>query len=56
VTVGPNPAFAAITPNGATVYVTNNGSDTGSVINTATNTVGATITLGTAPDWRCGHS
>jgi YVTN family beta-propeller protein len=41
----------AITPNGAYAYVTNNGigSDSVSVISTATNTVTATVTVGSYP-------
>ena len=39
----------AVTPNGAYAYVTNYGSDTVSVISTATNTVTATITVGSYP-------
>ena len=45
VTVGSNPWGVAVTPNGAYAYVTNEGSDTVSVISTATNTVTATITV-----------
>ena len=40
----------AVTPNGAYVYVTNEGSDTVSVISTATNTVTATVTVGSGPN------
>ena len=36
-------------PDGSKVYVTNNGANTVSVINTATNTVSATITVGIRP-------
>ena len=39
----------AVTPNGAYAYVTNSGSNTVSVISTATNTVTATITVGSDP-------
>jgi YVTN family beta-propeller protein len=44
ITVQSNPWGVAITPDGARVYVVNNGSNTVSVINTATNTVTATLT------------
>jgi YVTN family beta-propeller protein len=47
VTVGSTPLGVAITPNGASAYVTNNGSDSISVINTGTNTVPATVTVPT---------
>ena len=40
----------AVTPNGAYVYVTNVGSDSVSVISTATNTVTATVPVGSDPD------
>jgi YVTN family beta-propeller protein len=40
-------AGIAITPDGTQAYVTSPGAGTDSVINTATNTVGATISLGT---------
>ena len=49
VAVGTDPAWVAITPNGAFAYVTNIGSNNVSVINTATNTVVATVTVGTNP-------
>ena len=39
----------AVTPNGAYVYVTNEVSDTVSVINTATNIVTAKVTVGSDP-------
>ena len=39
----------AITPDGTKAYVVNGNSGTVSVIDTATNTVGATVTVGTAP-------
>src|SRR5689334_19957690 len=39
VPVGPSPNSIAITPNGKHAYVTNNGSDTVSVIDTGSNTV-----------------
>ena len=56
VAVESNPYGVAVTPNGATVYVTNyNGSTsavggTVSVINTNSNTVAATIMVGTNPE------
>ena len=40
----------AITPNGNYVYVANYGSGTVSVINTATNNVTATVTVGSNPN------
>ena len=43
ITVESNPWGVAITPDGARVYVVNNGSNTASVISTATNTVTATL-------------
>jgi YVTN family beta-propeller protein len=49
VTVGPSPVGVAITPDGAFAYVTNAGSDTVSVIDTATNTVTTTVTVGSGP-------
>ena len=42
-----SPDLIAITPNGATAYVTNNGSNTVTPINTTNNTVGAPITVST---------
>jgi YVTN family beta-propeller protein len=39
----------AFTPNGAYVYVANQGSDSVSVISTATNTVTATVPVGSIP-------
>jgi YVTN family beta-propeller protein len=39
----------AVSPNGARAYVTNSGSASASVINTATNTVIATIPVGDQP-------
>lgn len=47
--VGDHPGGMAITPNGATVYVTNNGDDTVSAIDTASATVSATIPVGSVP-------
>jgi YVTN family beta-propeller protein len=49
VTVGNNPYFVAITPDGTMAYVTNNSDSTVSVINTATNMVVATVTVGGPP-------
>jgi YVTN family beta-propeller protein len=44
-----SPSRSAITPDGASVYVPNPGSNTVSVISIATNTVTATISLGNNP-------
>lgn len=49
VPVGPAPTAAAFTPNEGRVYVTNSGRNTVSVISTASNTVVATITVGSHP-------
>ena len=46
VPVGSDLIGVAVTPDGAFVYVTNTGSDTVSVIATATNTVVATVQVG----------
>lgn len=48
--VGLGASRAAITPNGAEVYVSNEWSDTVSVIRTATNLVTHTIDVGSRPD------
>ena len=48
-TVGNNPYGVAVSPNGTRAYVTNQASNTVSVVNTATNAVVATITVGSAP-------
>jgi probable HAF family extracellular repeat protein/YVTN family beta-propeller protein len=50
VNVGAAPSQAILTPNGAEVYVSNNGDNTVSVINTATNTVTHTVSVGSSPD------
>ena len=50
VTVGAAPSHAIITPNGAEVYVSNNGDNTVSVISTTTNTVTHTVPVGSSPD------
>jgi YVTN family beta-propeller protein len=47
--VGNLPWAIAITPNGKTVYVVNNGSGTVTPIGTATNTAGKAIIVGLAP-------
>ncbi len=47
--VGVNPLGVTISPNGTLAYVSNHGSNTVSVINTATNTVTATIPVGLQP-------
>lgn len=49
VSVGTNPSHAAITPNGADVFVSNSGGNNVSEISTATNAVIATITVGANP-------
>lgn len=46
ITVGTDPQFLAVTPDGSTVYVGNYYSSTISVIDTATNTVSTTIAVG----------
>lgn len=48
--VGAGPSRAIVTPNGAEVYVTNNSSNSVSVINTTTNLVTHTIGVGSSPD------
>jgi YVTN family beta-propeller protein len=50
ISVGSSPFTAVITPNGAEVYVSNLGSNTVSVISTATDTVTATVNVGPGPD------
>ena len=47
--MGIAPWGVAIAPNGATAYVTNSGSNTVTPIDTATNTPGTPIAVGTAP-------
>ncbi|AEV71714.1 YVTN family beta-propeller repeat protein [Mycolicibacterium rhodesiae NBB3] len=49
IAVGDAPAGVAVSPDSATVYVTNSGNDTVSVIDAATNTVTATIDVGDTP-------
>jgi YVTN family beta-propeller protein len=44
--VGVNPDGVAITPDGGRAYVANNGSNTLSIIDTATNRVVATVPVG----------
>ena len=44
-----HPFGVSVSPDGSKVYVTNCSDNTVSVINTATNTVTATITVGSAP-------
>ena len=46
--VGNHPNGVAVTPDGTKVYVANQGSNTVSVIDTATNNVTATVTVGTS--------
>ncbi len=46
----------AITPDGRHAYITNRGSDTVSVVDTASNTVTATITIPPDPYPYVGHS
>jgi YVTN family beta-propeller protein len=48
--VGSSPLTASITPNGLEVYVSNFGSNTVSVISTATDTIVATLAVGPGPD------
>ena len=47
--VGGLPSAVAITPNGKTAYVSNNGSGTVTPISTATNTADKAIKAGTGP-------
>ena len=47
--VGYLPWAIAITPNGKTVYVVNNGSGTVTPVGTGTNTAGKAINVGAAP-------
>lgn len=47
---GSGPMGLAITPDGESVYVANNGNDTASVIDTGTNTVVKTISVGSLPE------
>jgi YVTN family beta-propeller protein len=49
VPTGSFPFDAAVTPDGTRVYVTNNGSNNVSVLDTATTTVVATVPVGTGP-------
>ena len=49
ITVGDAPFGVAVSPDGSRAYVTNYGSGTVSVINTANNTVGSPITVGSFP-------
>ncbi|MFR9791020.1 Ig-like domain repeat protein [Streptomyces sp. MB22_4] len=51
VTVGNFPTGVAITPDGTTAYVTNEGDNTVSVINTTTQAVTNTIPVGSVPFW-----
>jgi YVTN family beta-propeller protein len=48
--VGTNPIAVAVNPSTNQIYVANYGSGTVSVINGATNTVIATVTVGNEPD------
>ena len=50
------PVDVAITPDGAFAYVTNSGSDSVSVISTASNSVVATISLAVGLDRRASRS
>src|SRR5574338_706165 len=50
ITVGSGPSRAIVTPNGAEVYVSNNTSNTVSVIDVASNTVTHTLAVGSSPD------
>lgn len=49
ITVGSDPSAVAVTPDGRYAYVTNHGSASVDVIDTATNTVVATIPVGSGP-------
>jgi YVTN family beta-propeller protein len=49
ITVGSDPYGIAITPNGQTAYVTNEGDDTVTPIDIATNTPGSAIIIGLSP-------
>jgi YVTN family beta-propeller protein len=49
ITVGKGPSYIAITPNGKTAYVSNEGSGTVTPISTATNKPGKAITVGSYP-------
>ena len=50
VIVGSSPIGVAITPNGLYAYVTNQGSNTVSVVSTSSDSVVSTISVGTDPD------
>ena len=50
ITVGPMPTAIAITPDGKTAYVANEGSNTVTPITVATGTAGTPITVGSTPD------
>ena len=50
ITVGPMPMAIAITPDGKTAYVANEGSNTVTPITVATGTAGTPITVGSTPD------
>ncbi len=45
-----SPAALAVTPNGKTLYVINEGSQTVNLINTANNTIDGSISVGNTPD------
>ena len=47
--VGSNPVGVAVKPDGTMVYVTNYGSNTVSVVRTATNTFAAAVGVGNTP-------
>ena len=49
ITVGPYPFGVAVSPDGSSVWVSNNGDDTVSQIDTASDTVVQTITVGSSP-------
>ena len=49
ISVGANPYGIAVTPNGSKVYTPSQTNSTVSVIDTATNTVTATVTVGSSP-------
>ncbi len=50
ITVGTNPSAVAVSPDGATAYITNFNDNTVSVIDTTTNTVTATIPVESGPE------
>ncbi|HRN30242.1 MAG TPA: hypothetical protein PK890_11160, partial [Terrimesophilobacter sp.] len=51
IAVGDLPTMVAVSPDGTTAYVPNEGDNTVSVINVATRSVVDTIAVGTQPEW-----